>query len=384
MKRIVLLNHVAHPGWISGAEKSLLILANVLAGLNYQVMVISPAPGLFTEELEQAGIPTEIVRYDSCFWEMMQPGRGILERLAKKSERERDSLELLNKAISSYKPDYVVVNSVVNALGAYAVRRIGVPVAWFVREPIENGQGQKDAAFVVSQLADRVVVISRAVAQMFTSYGFGGKVVHLPNAIDTNDLHEEHWPYFRRNLRNKLGMLEAQCLVGFVGTLSYEKGADHFLAMADKLARFAPGTVFCLAGMIGNEQLLAQMELLFRKGLPVYFLGYRKNISTFLPAVDIVVLPTPVAEGGPRTALEAMAFGKPVVGYGLGGMAEMIHHGHTGYLVPPNDQAALVRAVYDLIIDSRKRVTFGQEARRRVEAHYNMESYEYQLMSIFR
>lgn len=164
------------------------------------------------------------------------------------------------------------------------------------------------------------------------------------------------------------------------------KGPDQFVRMAATVGRIAPRTVFCLAGSSDNERYFSKVKTMARekaKGVPVRFLGFWKEINHLLPALDLVVIPSTVPEGCPRVALEAMAFGKPVVAYRVGGLAEMVRHGVTGYLVPLKDPGALAQRVLALVRDGNKRAKFGQEARRVVETRYHVKDYEKIIKSIF-
>lgn len=382
MKRIVIFNHTAQRDWISGAEKSLIFLAKTLVRNKYQVMAVSPSSGMVTKQLQQLGVPMEIVPL-TCFWEMLRPLPGFRQRLEQLKERDRDKLRLLYKTLYCFRPGYAAVNTVVNVWPAVVARNMGIPVVWFIREPIEESDAQKDAALLVSALSDQIVVTSRTVSRMFASYGEAKKVLYLPNVIDPGELQQDQWPHFRHKLRSSVGVRENQCLVGFVGSLSEEKGVDHFIEMAAHVRRLAPETVFCLAGTPGNPRFVSQIEQLSREGLPVHYLGYWDNINTLLPGLDVVVIPSVVSEGGPRTALEAMAFGIPIVAYRVGGLDEMVRHNKTGLLVPVHDRAALARCVLDLVQDGKKRIQFGQEARRVVETHYDLKSYEEKIKFIF-
>ncbi len=79
---------------------------------------------------------------------------------------------------------------------------------------------------------------------------------------------------------------------------------------------------------------------------------------------------TPAYEPFGITPLEAMACGKPVVAYKVGGLQDTVVHGQTGALVPPGDHTALVASLRALLDDDEARAAQGRAARARVEAHY--------------
>jgi UDP-glucose:tetrahydrobiopterin glucosyltransferase len=69
-----------------------------------------------------------------------------------------------------------------------------------------------------------------------------------------------------------------------------------------------------------------------------------------------------------NVAMEALACGVPVVAYARGGPAEIVADGETGFLVPPDDVAAMAAAIEG--IDTIDRAA----CRRRAEQHYSLEA----------
>jgi len=76
--------------------------------------------------------------------------------------------------------------------------------------------------------------------------------------------------------------------------------------------------------------------------------GERRDVPALMQGFDAFVLPS-WAEGISNTILEAMASGLPVVATQVGGSAELVEHGHTGYLVPPGHPPALKDVIRRLI-----------------------------------
>ena len=72
----------------------------------------------------------------------------------------------------------------------------------------------------------------------------------------------------------------------------------------------------------------------------VKFLGFREDALELLSKSSILVLPS-ITEGTPRTGMEAMAMGIPVVGTDIPGIRSIVRHGETGILVPVKDPGAI-------------------------------------------
>src|SRR5262249_38620456 len=80
----------------------------------------------------------------------------------------------------------------------------------------------------------------------------------------------------------------------------------------------------------------------------VRFVGAQVEVETILPHADLFLLPSEYESFG-LAALEAMACGTPPVAFRSGGVPEVVRDGVEGMLAPPCDDAALARAVLDLL-----------------------------------
>ena len=122
----------------------------------------------------------------------------------------------------------------------------------------------------------------------------------------------------------------------------------------------------------------------------LYFAGWHPNPFPFYQAADFTVLPSVSrerlhcggrvlevrgGEGFPRTHLEAMCFGLPIVGTTIAGVPEQIVTGHNGVLVPPSDPRALADAIEPLLRDEDLRRSMGERSRRRVAEKFSIEQY---------
>jgi glycosyltransferase involved in cell wall biosynthesis len=86
-------------------------------------------------------------------------------------------------------------------------------------------------------------------------------------------------------------------------------------------------------------------------------------------AADVFLLPS-LADNLPNTAIESSACGTPVVGFGVGGVPEIVRDGETGRVVEPGDGAAFADAVRALLDDEELRARLGAGARAHAEASY--------------
>ena len=88
-------------------------------------------------------------------------------------------------------------------------------------------------------------------------------------------------------------------------------------------------------------------------------------------ALDVYVC-TSEAEGFSNVILEAMACATPVIATDVGGNPEAVRHGHSGFLVPPGDGAALSQRADSLLVDGRLRRSMGMNGRRLAETEFSL------------
>jgi glycosyltransferase involved in cell wall biosynthesis len=103
----------------------------------------------------------------------------------------------------------------------------------------------------------------------------------------------------------------------------------------------------------------------------VHFAGRRTDIPRLLAGADVVALPS-LHEGLGVAALEGMAAGRPVVASRVGGLAEAVLDGETGWLVPPGDAQALAERLTLVLSDVEGRRRMGGRAREWVAERYTM------------
>ena len=138
-----------------------------------------------------------------------------------------------------------------------------------------------------------------------------------------------------------------------MGRIIAEKGIDEFVQAATRLRAAGVDARFIAVGAPDPAHPSAidptMLETWTRSGV-VEFLGQRDDVLDLLRAADILCLPS-WREGTPRSVLEAMACGLPVVVTDVPGCREVVTNGDNGLVVPPRDPAALASALKQLIED---------------------------------
>ncbi|MEU5694812.1 glycosyltransferase [Actinosynnema sp. NPDC020468] len=154
--------------------------------------------------------------------------------------------------------------------------------------------------------------------------------------------------------------------VVFLGRLDREKHVDELLRALARTADLRAeivGDGVCRAEW---EALTADLALTDR----VRFHGFlpEPELVAVLRRGDVFCMPG-TAELQSIATMEAMAAGLPVVAADAMALPHLVHHGVTGYLYPPGDDAALAEALSALADDPSTRLAMGAEARRFVTRH---------------
>lgn len=161
----------------------------------------------------------------------------------------------------------------------------------------------------------------------------------------------------------------------FVGRLVKGKGIREFLEAARVIKARQPKVSFDVVGpfdtnptSISSEELQPYVD----DGTVMYH-GEQEDVRPFLEACTTFVLPSYYGEGTPKSALEAMATGRPLIVADAVGCREVVHDGRNGILVAPRDVQALVDGMLALAEDGALRRQMAAESRRMAEDVFDVK-----------
>jgi glycosyltransferase involved in cell wall biosynthesis len=176
----------------------------------------------------------------------------------------------------------------------------------------------------------------------------------------------------RLALRRSLGVADHEPVIAMIGRLVAEKGyPELFAAMRDVDAR-----LWVIGERLESDHaqsigpLIDAIQRDPAMSNRIQFLGYRSDVPALLRASDIFTLPSH-REGMPRSIIEAMLSGLPVVATDIRGSREEVADGKTGTLVPLGDVAALARALQRLAANAALRTAYGRAGRARAAALFD-------------
>ena len=144
----------------------------------------------------------------------------------------------------------------------------------------------------------------------------------------------------------------------------------HALALAPRLK-----TTLRLV-MVGEGPLRAQAQAVLDQagvGGLAWLPGERSDVADIMRGLHAFALPS-LGEGISNTILEAMAGALPVVATAVGGNADLVVHGQTGFITPPADPQAMAQQLVALASNPWQAQRMGQAGRQRVLANFSMQA----------
>jgi glycosyltransferase involved in cell wall biosynthesis len=207
------------------------------------------------------------------------------------------------------------------------------------------------------------------------------KVLSVGNSIDWKRFAAVDVP--RRTRQNAGLPEEAFCFVT-VGRLVPTKGCDLLIGAFEKVRRKLPSARLVFVGDGRLRHRLEKQAAAADAAGAVHFLGHRNDVAQLLAAMDCFVLAS-VAEGMPRSLLEAMAAGLPCVGTRVGSIPEILGQGSYGRLAEPADTDSLAEAMLaSAAMPRQQRQRLADAAKRHVAENYCHEKVVRQLEQIYR
>jgi glycosyltransferase involved in cell wall biosynthesis len=218
--------------------------------------------------------------------------------------------------------------------------------------------------------ADRIFVVSTPLKAHLTGALAVDpqKIVVLPNAADPDVFTPVDGSVVRRRYA-----IEDRFVIGFVGILRPWHGLDLLLdAFATFRQRWPTGHLL----IVGDGPVQEALESSVRERRLeswVTFTGrlQQHDVVAHVAAMDVTVSPRATFYASPMKILEYMSMGKPVVAPDMDNIRDIIDHGGSGWLFPPEDLTHLVKALETLAHDEQLRRDLGRCGRRRVLEQFN-------------
>jgi PEP-CTERM/exosortase A-associated glycosyltransferase len=317
----------------------------------------------------------------------LPPVVGELAEIASFARRICDVVE-------RFRPDILHAHSpVIDPLAAMrAAKRYGLPLLYEIRAfwedaAVGNGTGTEGSAKYrairgletwAARRVDGVAVICEGLKRDLIARGIdAGKIMVSPNGVD---LHLFGDPVPRDDALAAQLELDGADTIGFIGSFYDYEGLDDLIAAMPALLAQRPKARLVMVGGGPMEQALRAQAAASSAAHAIHFVGRvpHEQVERYYSLIDLLVYPrkhmrlTDLVT--PLKPIEAMAQHRLVAASDVGGHRELIRHGDTGTLFPPDDPAALARSVAGVFADRSGWDAQRVRARRWVEAERNWSS----------
>lgn len=388
------------PHRVAGAQRSLLAAVTQARELGLDPLMVLPTDGLFGDTCRAAGLETRVLEGGAAFRSF---GKALLRLgpFGKAAVLVRDLAPYavsLARLIDRERIDVVHFNTARGAIMAGGGAHLsGRGLVLHVR----GTPGITSALWMSGQaMATRLILVARALERyLLPSARSRARVVY--NGVRIGE------PRSRDDARAALTEMGignddlARPVVLSLSSLVPFKGLHHLIRAATLLKSRDIDATFLLAGTgLGDdyERYLRALPEALGVGDRVRFLGHVPEPLGVLPGADLLALPSvereifqfndpPLAaieptktldvlgnEGLPRSILEAMASGLPVVATDIAGVKEQVEDGVTGYVVRPADPGALADAIARTLASPGFRAAAGARGRDVVAARFTVEA----------
>lgn len=143
-----------------------------------------------------------------------------------------------------------------------------------------------------------------------------------------------------------------------------QKGIYEYVAAAKEIKKTSKEVIFSILGHIEDRPgsiKRQEVEEWKREGI-IEYLGTTENVRPFLKKTSVFVLPSYYREGVPRSILEALATGRPIITTDTPGCRETVVNGTNGFLIPPKDTKSLADAMCFFILRKAEIKRMGYES----------------------
>lgn len=367
---------------IGGGQRSLLLLLQMLDKQRFTPFVGCLGGSPFAEEVAKTDAEIIPLSLPEAHNKTDKVKRFTFQDLYNDFSQLR-VIPQLHRVVKKHSIRLIHANSLAVALLGGIVARINrIPILMHKRYATSYGILDK----ICEKLLHRVILVSKATRW---DYASEAKQTLIYNGVDLETFQASQTEV--DNLRTELlsdnnndvdSKSTSPILVGVVTRITPEKGI-HILvrAMSELRKSLLDRKMDVKLLIVGGPYFQKDYEYLeslkrevTELGIEdsVIFTGFLSDTRVVTTLLDIVLVPSIIPEACPRTIIEAMAVGRPVIATPLGGSKELVTP-KTGILVPPEDPKAFASAINTLSKDNEKLTEMGESARQRSEELFSIQ-----------
>lgn len=374
--RIIFLEAVQNFG---GSSKSTLELATRLLAEKNEVLIVDfwGCCESYIEQCEKEKVPYKLL--DPREKPIMLSNKGKMNKVLnyityiKTNEKYKNKLK---RIIAEFKPDLISVNST-KTLAILKPSKY-YKIAYFARGWFLPSTFSYLDRRLLKSLVDIYFSVSQATKQMVFASGFAqlSDIYVVPNAIEQDmvkpllNFDDALTPW------NKLQKGSRDFVIMHCGSFIQTKGQHIAIEVIKKLVDKGEKVKLILVGMVSQATASKKYYSIILESIKTYNLEpyveivlNQNDVLPYYTKVDLLIHPS-YSEGLPRVILEAMAFGKPVVGNAVGGVTDFISDNYTGFLTNFNAVDEYVEIIQSLINDKKQYEFISKNAIALIKSNY--------------
>jgi glycosyltransferase involved in cell wall biosynthesis len=360
--RVLMFSSFADRG--RGGQESLFHLACSLDRERFRPFVVVPMDGSLSQSLEERGIDVEVLK---------------LPRItAGHAFKIIAGLIQLASLIDQNGVDILHTDGPRNTFYAGLIGRMKrKPVVWHVRAFASDSYDR-----LLYLMCSKLILVANALRGRFPFCTGSRKLATIYNGVDLVRFGPEISEREAFDTEEKISEL----IIAFVGRIEEQKGLFNLLQACGRLKGSIPPFKVRVAGELTDRSYFERCRGFCRsEGLAgrVEYLGPIRAVEDLLRSANIFVLPSATAEAFPRTIIEAMACGNPVIVTDVGGAGEAVVNGHNGFVVPAQAPDELAEKLRLLLKDAGLRSAMGRAGRIRAENLFGIEKAVEQTVRVY-
>ncbi|MFC6260648.1 glycosyltransferase family 4 protein [Levilactobacillus fujinensis] len=358
-----------------GADRILINLVTELNPQKFHSIVVLPTEGPLVDELRKQHIEVHIVEYPILRRKYFNL-RGMLRYL----QQYRHSCRQIFDLIKDQDVTIIHANTLAVLEGIYLKKLFRAKLVWHVHEIITSPRiAFLVTSFMVGRFANQIVAVSKEVKNHLVSSRLVNprKIKVIYNGVDT----EKFKPMpVSAGLKSEFQVSDDDIVVGMIGRINAWKGQSTLLqAMIPLLKKNSKLKLIFIGGVFAGEEK-RKKELVMaieqsRVASQIVLKDFRNDLPSVYQLFDVFVLPSTNPDPLPTVVLEAMASGKPVVGFRHGGVIEMVQADVNGFLVNPIEIDDLTRCIQKLVVNENLRSKMGTASRKRAVQQYSPQRF---------
>lgn len=347
--QILFLNSIGKNKW-GGGEKWMLMAAKGLEEKEHTVIVGCAKNSIIEKNAKAKNLITENVSFNSDIDFL-----GFLR---------------LKRVIKKYNISHIICgqnkDTKISSIAALGNKNIKV-IARHGLQVISNKLKYK---VFFKNLIDGIITNSKTIKEEYETYNwfpedfikviYNGVEIPEIEKIESLDIHK------------LLSLPEKTKTILSAGRLAKQKGYDTLIKTANLAKKQNKNWHFVVIGKGKLEKKLKREVTKLELSEYITFLGFQKNVLSFMKETDIFVLPS-LYEGMPNAVLEAMSIGKCCITSNVNGNKELINNGNDGILIEPNRPKELFLAIDMIFSDEDLKNKIENNARLKISSNFTID-----------